>query len=353
MRKLSSIILSLVLVCALLCGCTYADNAKLMNIEQKYQSITLKYDSLYEGKYLLPSYESDKMIDVVYSTPSTEEERLFTLLKASTTVNDFTNNSNYGLLTYAVNSVYTNNYITLSSKANDEKVAQKTKTKMYKELESLEKSSKKLDNQKTILENMFEDDSRTSGKDIAKDYLVQENLKKYLDYLNVVLDDLLDFNNSSSVALNKISPQSALDEPNSSQTTYGNDISYLLVNATLLISNYIVEFDIECKNQFTDKNYSTDLLDLLREVLTLSSQTHTDNSNPSVYNNYKLIRYQENGVVNYEKLFLNATRNLTETDFENQNLSESKKADINLIANYKTELVNYLNNLISFVKNSI
>ena len=347
MRKLSSIILSFVLVCALLCGCTYADNAKLMNIEQKYQSITMKYDSLYEGNYLLPTYESAKMIEVVELEPLTEEERLFTLLKTSTTVNDFTNNSNYGLLTYAVNSVYTNNNTTLSSKANDEKVSQKTKTKMYKELESLEKSCKKLDNQKTILENMFEDDSRTDGSEIAKEYLVQENLKKYLDNLNVVLADLLAFNNSSNEALNIISPRSALDEQN---TNYASDIRYLLVNATLLISNYIVEFDIECKNHFTSVNYSTDLLNLLREVLILSNQSDYGNSD---YNQYKLIRYQEDGVVNYEKLFLNATRNLTENDFENQNLSESKKADINLIAGYKAELVNYLNNLITFVENGV
>ena len=250
-------------------------------------------------------------------------------------------------MTYAVNSVYTNNNTTLSSKANDEKVSQKTKTKMYKELESLEKSCKKLDNQKTILENMFEDDSRTDGSEIAKEYLVQENLKKYLDNLNVVLADLLAFNNSSNEALNIISPRSALDEQN---TNYASDIRYLLVNATLLISNYIVEFDIECKNHFTSVNYSTDLLNLLREVLILSNQSDYGNSD---YNQYKLIRYQEDGVVNYEKLFLNATRNLTENDFENQNLSESKKADINLIAGYKAELVNYLNNLITFVENGV
>jgi len=349
MRKLSSIILSLVLVCVLLCGCTYADNAKLMNIEQKYKNITLKYETLYEGNYLLPTYDGDKLTGVIYSsTPSTEEERLFTLLKASTTVNDFTNNSNYGLLTYAVNSVYTNNNSTLSSTANDEKVSQKTKTKMYKELESLEKSSKKLDNQKTVLENMFKDDSRLNGSDIAKDYLVQQNLKKYLVCLDVVLADLLSFNNTSSVALNKISPRSPLDQPNESQIVYGNDISYLLVNATLLVSNYIVEYDIQCKDHFTSDNYSTDLLDLLREVLILSSKTYSDGS--SAYLDYKLVRYQEDGVISYEKLFLNATQNLTKADFENQNLSESKKSDIKLIANYKAELMNYLNNLIAFVK---
>lgn len=353
MKKFSGVVLSLLFVIIFSFGCTYADNATLTTINSKYDDIVNNENyknSIFKGKYLTLSYEG-KILSAINNTSETidDNSKKFTLLKTATNVEDYENCSHYGLLCYAVNFVYLNNYQTLNSVANNNKVPQDIKKAMYNNLDELEKRVKDLKKQKLFLESVFDDDSR-DYQVISKTQLTQDTLSEYLTSLNETLSTVLEFNNLSFKALENIQPRT-LENINSLSEFTNSDVNSLIVNAVLLISNYVLEFDIALKNDLVNKNYDVTLINFLKVLLNLTKKTYTGKSTDSKLADFKLICIDENGLLNQEKLFKKAIADLNEKDFLNEELSTSKLSKIAVVENYKNNLSSYLSKIIKFLNN--
>lgn len=356
MKKISGVVLSLLLIVIFAFGCTYADNATLSAINTKYEHLVNNEnykDVIFKGKYLALTYDGKINSAITSSSSALDEQtmeyaRKFTLLKTATNVEDYLNCSHYGLLSYAVNKIYLSNYATLNSQANNEKVSQKTKTKMYNYLDELENNIKDLHKQKEFLEKIFADDSR-DFQEIVKTSLAQDSLNTFLESLNVTLLTLLDFNNTAFEALEDIEPRN-LENINSLSEFSNSDINSLTANAVLLVSNYILRYDLNLKDNLTKKDYDVTLINQLKQVLNLSKKNY-NNTDATKLANYKLICADENGMINNEKLFKQAINGLNKKDLESEELSSSLKSKVNVIEEYKINLTDYLDKLIKFLNN--
>lgn len=357
MKKISGVVLSLLLIVIFAFGCTYADSATLSTINTKYEHLVNneRYkDVIFKGKYLALTYDGKINSAITSSSSSLDEQtkeyaRKFTLLKTATNVEDYLNCSHYGLLSYAVNTIYLSNYATLNSQANNEKVSQKTKTKMYNYLDKLESNTKELHKQKEFLEKIFADDSR-DFQEIVKTSLAQDSLNTFLESLNSTLLTLLEFNNTAFEALEDIEPRN-LENINSLGEFSNSDINSLTANAVLLVSNYILRYDLNLKDNLTKKDYDVTLINQLKQVLNLSKKNYSDNTDATKLANFKLICADENGMINNEKLFKQAINGLNKKDLENEEMSLSLKSKVNVIEEYKTNLTDYLDKLINFLNN--
>lgn len=353
MKKLSGVILSLLMIVVFAFGCTYADKATLNSINTKYENLTNNEnykDVIFKGKYLTLNYEGKILSAITNSNSELDENsRRFTLLKASSNVEDYENCSYYGLLSYAVNTIYLKNMETLNSPANNDKVPQKIRTDMYNILDSLENKIKDLKVQKEFLESVFDDDSR-DFQIIAKATLTQDSLDRYLQSLNATLLTVLQFNNKAFDALESIQPRS-LESINLLSEFANADVNSLIANAVLMVSNYVLQYDISLKNDFTLKSYDVTLINQLKEALNLIKKNYNGKSDSTKLANFKLICADENGLLNNQKLFKSAISGLSSKDFEETELSASKLARIDVVEDYKTNLSNYLTKLINFLTN--
>lgn len=353
MKKFSGVVLSLLLIIVCTFGCTYADNATLSTINTKYENLVENEsykNSIFKGKYLTLSYEGK--INSAITTTSTsldDNSRKFTLLKASTNVEDYENCSHYGLLCYAVNFVYLNNLSTLNSVANDKKVPKEIKKEMYNSLDDLEDKVEELKKQKLFLESIFDDDSR-DFQTIAKTQLTQDTLDEYLKSLNKTLSSVLKFNNLAFNALENIQPRD-LDSINSLTEITNSDVNAVIVNAVLLISNYCLEYDISLKDELVEKNYDVTLINFLKQLLNLTKKTYTGKGTSSKIADFKLICIDENGLMKNETLFKKAISGLEKKDFEDDDLSNSKRSKILVVEDYRENLTNYLSKLTNFLNN--
>lgn len=352
MKKISGVVLSLLFIVIFAFGCTYADSATLNTINTKYENITSneQYKNvLFKGNYLALTYNG-KLNSAIANTSGnlSEKERKFTLLKTSSNVEDYLNCSHYGLLSYAVNTTYLSNLSTLNIQANNNKVSQNLKTEMYNKLDTLEKNVKDLKTQKEFLESIFDDDSR-DFQEITKTTLTQDTLDGYLNSLNNTLYTLLEFNNLAFDALESIQPRE-LENINLLTEISNSDVNSLTANAVLLISNYILCYDIKLRNDLVKESYDVNLINLLKQVLNLSKYNYSS-AKANDIKNFKLICVDEKGVLDNEKLFKQAISGLQKNDFLETELDSSKQARINVVEDYKTNLINYLNKLINYLNN--
>lgn len=351
MKKISAVVLSLIFVVIFAFGCTYADKATLNTINTKYESLTKNEqykDIIFKGKYLALTYNGN--INSAITNPSdtlNEKSRKFTLLKTSSNVEDYLNCSYYGLLSYAVNIIYISNLSTLSSPANNEKVSQDIKTEMYKYLDALEKNVKDLKVQKEFLESVFNNDSR-DFQQIVETSLTQDTLNEYLDSLNKTLFTMLSFNDKAFEALQNIQPRN-LEDINSLTEFTNSDINSLIANAVLLISNYILRFDINLKDDLVKETYDATLINLLKDILNLTKKNYNGNEDATKLVDFKLICADENGLINNQKIFKKAINNLSKNDLLESELSTSVEAKLAIVEEYKMNLIGYLNKLIGLL----
>lgn len=353
MKKFSGVILSLLFVVIFTFGCTYADKATFDSINTKYENLTNNEqykNTIFKGKYLALTYNG-KINSIISSTSSSLDEKAkkFTLLKTAANVEDYLNCSYYGLLSYAVNTIYLSNLITLSGPANNEKVKQSIRTDMYNILDELEKNVENLKTKKEFLESVFNDDSR-DFQEIAKTPLTQDTLSEYLDSLNATLFTMLNFNNKAFEALENIQPRNLEDIYTLTEFTNA-DVNSLIANAVLMISNYILNYDINLKNELINSSYDVTLINKLKQILNLSKKNYGTVSSSTNLANFKLICMDEDGILNSEKIFKNAVNGLSKDDFANDELSVSVQSKVNVIEDYKENLINYLDKLMNFLSN--
>jgi len=343
MKKLSLVFIScLCLVVLFFAGCTYADNATLFSISDKYSNIVKNNEKIFDGQSFRPTYDSVSLNLIINS-----DNENFNILKTSTNRADYSANGAYGLLMSAINSTYlTNNALAILT--NNEITEKQYKKAMYEGLESLQSDIKNLNNFKKSLESVFENDSRdatlVSGTDLTK-----YNLNKYIASLNLCLKDLLKFNKNYNLALkNNIVKPVALNDllyGSNPNLVISADYNNQLINTlNITISNFILNYDIDILNNANDQELLEILIRLLNKQYVLNT---ADNSNSNVIVSYKLIRTLENSVLQNEEIFTNNLIGLNKNNITNK----QNEGAVEFINNYKQSLVNYGNKLIKYLGN--
>lgn len=348
MNKIKNVLIILICVITLgVFGCSYADNATLVRIADKYNYITNNYqDNLFLGKRLLPSYTSNNLITVIYSNNEN-----YNVLKTNAYLGNYSLRGEYGILMEGVNFTYLNSNAQ-AIVSNNEITEKKYKKGMYLSLESLEKNVKKLNSDKISLESVFDNTEDLSQDNINKEGgLLRHNLDKYKNSLNACLVNLYDFNKNYYFALNN----NIVKPTNLEDLLYGvnvsNDISQeyvvmLINNASLMVSSYALNYSINLKNDVID---SRDLLNLLAQLM--DGKVVLDNKSGDFKNAldaYKMIRTIENGIIERETSFNNSVKALKKSSFKNPNTVEQNA--IENISNYQKELSSYVAKLIAFIQ---
>lgn len=344
MKKFSAIVVVFICIISLfLAGCSKADNATLVSISDKYSYIAGKYDELFLGNRFIIDYNSDNLSNLINSSNEN-----YNVLKTDDSLEDYTSRGAYGILMEGVNSTYLNSNAS-SVLANNEKTEKKYKKAMYLSLEDLQKNAKKLDTSKTSLESVFNNDQRDAEL-VAEQELTKYNLNEYIKNLNACLSNLYDFNKNYNLALNyniikPVSLNDLLYGLNTTTTVSNVNITMLVNNANLLISNFVLNYSINLKGDILD---SRDLLNSMAKILTEKSGLTTDDK-INALDGYKIIRTFEDGLIKSETAFINAYKTLNKDSFLNPNETEIKA--IENIENYKKELSSYVNKLIVFLQN--
>lgn len=343
MKKFSSLlVVFMCFITLFLAGCSKADNATLLSIDAKYNYIANKQDKIFVGSRFLPTYNSDNLINAINSSIND-----YNVLKTDSSIENFTNRGLYGILMESVNSTYLNSNAS-SVIQNNEITQKKYKKAMYLALERLQKNAKKLDTSKISLESVFNNDNR-GFQIVCEQDLTKHNLNKYIKYLNVCLNNLYDFNKNYNLALNNniivpIKLDDLLYGLNATTTISNEYITMLVNNINLMISNFALNYSIELKQDIMS---AKDLIEKSAEILTQRKRVNSEDKQNAL-DNYKILRTLENGLLNTEVAFNNACKSLNQNSFVNS--SEQEILAINLIENFKNELLSYANHLIAFLK---
>lgn len=348
MKQFSKVFLSLLCLVFLsfsFAGCTKAENAKLIDISDKYTQIYKSYDKdngqIFYGSSFNPSYTTN--LSLIISTDTTG---VYNVLNSSTSTENFSGRGAYAILMQSVNSTYLNNNALTILKNND-LTEKKYKKAMYEALESLQKNVKTLKTNKKSLENIFDNDNR-DAEIVSKQDLTIYNLNRYKNSLNLCLKDLLKFNKNYSLALvNNITKPVTLDDLLYNHTSVAVTKEYnnqLINTANILLSNYVLSYDLDILNDVNDKDMINLLTKLLDLQLGLKDETVTE---AETINKYKNIRTMEDSASKLEVSFENCIKTLNNKNY----LEEKNKETIKFVENYKISLINYANKLVSYLEN--
>ena len=298
MKKFSSLLVIFVcLISLVLAGCTKADNTTLTGISEKYNYIAQINDEIFIGSRFMPTYKSDNLNNIINSSNEN-----YSILKSDSSLENYSNRGAYGILMEGINSTFLNSNAS-SVIQNNEITEKKYKKAMYLALESLQKNAKKLDTNKTSLESVFNNDDRDFII-VSEQELTKYNLKKYINSLNVCLNNLYTFNKNYNLALNNniIRPTSLNDLLygfNTSTSVSYEYITMLVNNLNLMISNYTLNYAIALKDNILNAN------DLLINMATILNERNrlTTGDNANTLEDYKILRTLENGLINTEKTY--------------------------------------------------
>ena len=343
MKKFNSLIIALIcLISLFLVGCSYADNATLLSLTEKYNYIATKYDEFFVGSRFIPSYQSDNLIVMINS-----DNKNYNILKTNNTLGNYTLRGAYGILMEGVNSTYLNSNAS-SVLANNELTKKEYKKEMYLSLESLEKNIKTLDTNKTSLQSVFNNDQRDAVV-VGEQELTQYNLNNYINSLNSCLLDLYNFNKNYNLALNNniimpINLDELLYGVNISTDVSNEYITMLINNANLMISNYVLNYSIALEGDILN---SADLLNLMAEIMDEKVRLNTSDKTNAL-DGYKIVRTIEDGLKHSEIAFNNACASINKNSFTNPTNEESLA--INSIQTYYNQLFSYATNLIEFLQ---
>jgi len=339
MKKFSSLLIVFVcIISVFLVGCTKADNATLLGITEKYNYIATNQNKIFDGSKFDPSYNSDNLESIINSN-----NKDYSVLKTDDLQETFTNRGLYGILMQGVNSTYLNSNAA-SVIQNNEITDKKYKKNMYLALVSLEKNTKRLDNSKTSLESVFNNDDR-DAQTVSQQQLAKYNLNKYISGLNDCLKDLYTLNKNYNLALenNIINPtklEDLLYNFNANTSVSNEYISILVNNANLLISSYALNYSINVEEDiWSAEKLIKNMALILNERVRINS---TDKLN--AINGYKVVRTLENSLKNSETAFLNACKKLKVS--QNEDVSANT-----CVENYYNELLSYTNTLLQFLGN--
>lgn len=339
-------ILSVILVCifTIFSGCTYADNATLIKISNKYTSIVSKNDEMFSEELFLPQYNSENLNQAIkiYDTYASLKSNLYD-------DGDYEKNGAYVNLMNGVCISYTTYSNACSIVSNDKLVPKSYKKKMYNCLENLQEDIKSAKTNKKTLENIFNNivGAQLNEKAHANETLY--NLKRYQRSLDECLKDIYEFNNTYYEALiNHIAPITSTDE-----LIYGNieksevtnlENSYLTIKAVLFITNYVINCSI---NLYDDILNESNLISLLADLLNAQANLSGEKTTEVVA--YQKLRAQEEGLLATESSFMNACSLLNKTTVLKPKTTIQNNAKQN-IQNYKENLMNYTNRLITYLE---
>lgn len=345
MKKISAILLSfLSFIVFLVSGCTYADNATLLKIKEKYDSLSKNNTELFYGSKFYVSYPKCTNLQNLITYDSLPE---YYNLKLDLSISDYSNRGAYGVLMQAVNTTFLNNSAALEFSDNNKKTSKQYKKAMYLALEDLQKNIKPLLNSKKDLESVFNSDSR-DAEIVAKQDLTKYCFNNYIKNLNKCLNSLLDLNrNYNNALINEIFPIVSINdlmykEFSSIDFDYNNA---LINNACIVLSNYVLSYDVNIKK---DVNADSEIISILKKLLNiqyaLSVESITDSEK---IGNYKIVRLMENSINENEVVFENIMSTLnSKSDLTSQENLEK----VNFINNYKENLINYGNKLIKYLE---
>ena len=344
MKKFRVTVLSLlILMIMFVSGCTKADNATLVSIQEKYSYISSVNEEIFVEGLFNPSYNDSKLQATINDT---EFEKYYNL-KSVGDMHDFVNNSSYGLLYRAVSS--TSLYNRALNITNNEITDKTYKKDMYIALENLQEHVKNLNSSKKALESVFTNSSKTYV-DVANEQTALYDLEKYTNNLNICLNDLFDFNKNYNLAMvNNISKPLGLNEllfekPNVEVSH--SDNNHLINTCNLLIVNYVMKYSINLKDNV---NENLTLIETLRTLLSSQASLKSDSvSDISKVDNYKLLRMMEDSLIKEEVLFEESCSKLSKSAFEKEEQKDS--FDKNVIQNYANKLADYANKMIKYLK---
>ena len=115
MKKFSSLLVVIMCLLSLfLAGCSKADNATLLTLDEKYNYIASKYDEIFVGSRFLPTYKSDNLMNAINSSNTD-----YNVLKADNSFENYTNRGLYGILMESINSTYLNSNASSVIKNNE------------------------------------------------------------------------------------------------------------------------------------------------------------------------------------------------------------------------------------------
>ncbi|MGN1208217.1 MAG: hypothetical protein ACI4TI_01990 [Christensenellales bacterium] len=343
MKKFSGLVLSfLMLLVVCFSGCTYADKATLLTIQEKYNYISSKNQNIFVGDEFNPMYDSEKMLLAINDS----ELKEFSLLKSDTDRQNFENCNVYGLLFRAINSSYlTNDVLTIT---NDATTRKEYKKNMYVSLENLQNHLQTLDSTKRSLESVFNNNAK-SYMIVAKENTAIYNLNNYMNSLHACLDDLLDFNKAfNDAVINDIAKTPNLDSilyETIAKVDYSAN-NQLINSCNLLISNYILSYSA---NLLLDAGENEKLVSNLRELLSEQVLLKSGEVTSDIgVENYKIARVLEDSLKKEEKTFDLICSGLTK-----EKLNSEKPEDEfnnNFVKTYANKLLDYSNKLIEYLK---
>lgn len=349
MKKISTILVSLIIcfVSILCCGCTYADNASLLSIKDKYNYIANKNENFFNGDRFIPVYNSDKLNNVILNSEFEE----YTVLKTDNLDTTFTNRGAYGILMQAVNSTYCSMNNAFSIISNNEITEKKYKKNMYLALESLQKNIKTLDTSKDSLESSFNNNS-ASGLEVSQEGLVKHNLKNYKTDLNNCLVDLLNFNKNYTNALNNniqkpISLADLLYDGSLQKNVSNWNNNMLVNNFNMFAANFVLNYSIKLKDDILSAKV---LIDNIAQLLNIQAILPSESSSSQkVIDEYKIIRTLEHSILQKENVINSGIKVLNINSFDNPSVTEANA--INSIEDIYSELVSYSSRLIKYLNN--
>lgn len=344
MKKFSGIVLSfLLLIVFFVSGCTYADKATLVSINDKYQFICSKnQDNLFVGDDFNPVYKSGSL-----SSAINDNIGAFGYLKSTSDRENVVMDNIYGLLYRAVNSTY---FSTDALKITYDKMTEKKyKKSMYIALEDLQKNIETLKTNKKSLESVFNNSEKTY-LEVAKEQTAIYDLNNYLNSLNICLKNLLEFNKNYYYAIvNNIFPSTEictlLNKPTSEiEFTYSN-FNQLINNCNILISNYILIYSSDLLQNIAE---NSELSVSLRELLTLQVNPKIIDGDAEKIENFKIIKALEDSLNKEEVVFISSCEALNSDTVKSND--EKYSLYQNQISNYTNNLLNYSKSLIKFLK---
>lgn len=333
MKRVNKIIVSmllLILSLTIIGGCS--KDISLAKIQEKYLTICENYTDFFENNQFCVTYNNQKLLNVINS--SSDEMIEYSVLK------DGENVSQKGSYSIVVNAICLplKNY-NLDSVfgliENNELVSQKFKKELSNDLNKLQKQLKVLKETKSSLESSF--DIQKDENQNAKDFIAIQNLQSYKKELAKTFEILLQYNFNLQEAINKdliLLPE--IKEISNSDFEVSNEFNNKLINnASLLISQFILKYYIDIKNdiKFDENN---ELIENLTKFL-LINNTNSKNDDASKQK-YKNIRLYENDVKNMNRLFIREIN------------KKEKEIDVKIIQNYEKLLVSYSNSLIEYLE---
>ncbi|MBE5745786.1 MAG: hypothetical protein E7359_00655 [Clostridiales bacterium] len=347
MKKISGILFAIVCMFSIVfSGCTYADNATLLSIYEKYSYISNKNEEFFNGQRFIPEYSSDNLLAAIYS-----ENEDYIVLKTDNLDSVFTDRGLYGILMQSVNSTYCSTSNALHVVTNNDLTEKQYKKSMYTSLDNFQKNIKTLKKTKDSLESAFNNNSGDSSE-IAEERLSLYNLEKYKDALNTSLLYLLSFNDNFTKAINNNidQPQNLTDLLNNSSLSIsvsnGNN-NMLINNFNIMASKFVLNYSINVKN---DIYSAEDLINTMAKLLNLQVLLPSAQlTSQEVIDEYRIIRCLEDGVLNKEVTFNNCIKVLNTNSFEKPSALETSA--INSVEDIYNQLLSYGNRLIVYLQN--